>query len=164
MAPVARVHGGGEKFCREILTANAAGAPKLEKIARVQSRSERPSVAWSTASGADGKSDAMRKTRRVDGLVDLVVGFLVTGRRPTAGGCSLLCLALLPLFKGFECMHPWTKWRSGGTLAMWLNARQKRYEWAVLDCRALVGTRVFFVRGRVFFVRGRVCFTRADSL
>ena len=75
---------------------------QARKIARVQSRSERPSVAWSTASGADGKSDAMRKTRRVDGLVDLVVGFLVTGRRPTAGGCSLLCLALLPLFKGFE--------------------------------------------------------------
>ena len=38
-------------------------------------------MAWSTASGADGKSDAMRKTRRVDGLVDLVVGFLVTSRR-----------------------------------------------------------------------------------
>ena len=142
---MARVHGGGEKFCREILTANAAGAPKLEKIARVQSRSERPSVAWSTASGADGKSDAMRKTRRVDGLVDLVVGFLVTGRRPTAGGCSLLCLALLPLFKGFECMHRWTsRWRSGGTLVMWLKARQKRYEMggSVLSwsCKATLST------------------------
>ena len=73
MSPASRVKTGGEKFCREIFPSNAVGAAAFEKIARVQSRSERPSVAWSTASGADVESDAMGKLagRRPSDLVRL---------------------------------------------------------------------------------------------